>query len=296
MFRNKKFDESFKNFLYDLLIRSMDSHNWIREELQNLKPQLGFGLFNLTSQQIEYFYELYQSMAKTLFRNIKISSNEKKFKPDKFYYHRRFGWILSNNSNSKIDNELKVFLGKTSILENTKIIIGKRTYLSGHNLIRGGGKLSIGSFSSLAEGLKVFTVGDSHPMNYAAMIGIKGPRFREDRLNLKIDFPKINYKKKKIEIGNDVWIGRNVTIKNGVKIGDGCVIGEGALVRNDCLPYGIYVGFPAKLIKYRFNNGVIRQLQEIKWWNWDMKKILKNKDFFSTDFSSLDSPIKRIII
>ena len=296
MLNNLASNISFNNFLYDTLVRSFDSHNWITEELKILNLDAELGLFNLTKKQTEYFYDLYNSMKETLFRNIKISSGLNDYKPDKLFYHRRFGWILSNNSSSSITNELKIFLGKINILENTKIRIGKRTYISGHSSIRGGGNLIIGSFSSLAEGLKIFTSNDSHPMNYASMMGIKGSRFDEDGFNLNISYPELDNINKQVIIGNDVWLGRNVTVKSNINIGDGCVIGEGALVKKDCLPYGIYVGSPAKLIRYRFDSNIVQQLIEIKWWTWSMEKILKNKNFFSTKLSTLTKPIKDTII
>ena len=58
---------------------------------------------------------------------------------------------------------------------------------------------------------------------------------------------------------------------------------------------GVYAGYPAKLIRYRFSEEIIEQLLEIEWWNWGMEKILKNKLFFSTDFSTYQKPIKNLI-
>ena len=73
-------------------------------------------------------------------------------------------------------------------------------------------------------------------------------------------------------------------------------IGEGTLIKKDCLPFGVYAGRPAKLIRYRLDNDTIQQLIEIKWWNWSMKKILKNKNFFSTKLSTFNKPLKSLIV
>jgi acetyltransferase-like isoleucine patch superfamily enzyme len=54
-----------------------------------------------------------------------------------------------------------------------------------------------------------------------------------------------------ITIGNDVWIGANVTILKGVNIEDGAVVGAGSVVTRDVPKYGIAVGNPAKVIRYR---------------------------------------------
>jgi serine acetyltransferase len=76
-----------------------------------------------------------------------------------------------------------------------------------------------------------------------------------------------------ITIGNDVWIGAKSTIMSGVKIGHGAVIGSGSVVAKDVPPYAIVVGNPAKVIKYRFDEQQIKDLQNIAWWNWDESKI-----------------------
>lgn len=56
---------------------------------------------------------------------------------------------------------------------------------------------------------------------------------------------------KGVKIGDDVWLGTRVTITDGVEIARGCVIGAGAVVTESTDPYGIYVGVPARLVKFR---------------------------------------------
>ena len=55
----------------------------------------------------------------------------------------------------------------------------------------------------------------------------------------------------KVVIDDYVWIGRRAIILPGVKIGKGVVIGAGALVSKDIPDFGIAVGNPAKVVKYR---------------------------------------------
>lgn len=83
--------------------------------------------------------------------------------------------------------------------------------------------------------------------------------------------------KGQIIIGHDVWIGLNVTLMSNIQIGTGAIIGTGAVVAKDIPPYAIAVGNPATVVKYRFEEEQIKKLLKIKWWNWDIEKIEKNK-------------------
>lgn len=73
--------------------------------------------------------------------------------------------------------------------------------------------------------------------------------------------------KRRLIIGNDVWIGDNVCIASGITIGHGAVIAAGAVVTKDVPPYSIFGGVPAKKIKMRFEDEIILELLRIEWWN-----------------------------
>ena len=68
-------------------------------------------------------------------------------------------------------------------------------------------------------------------------------------------------------IENDCWIGENVFIAGGVTIGDGAVVLAAAVVTRDVPSYAIVGGVPAKVVKYRYDEGTISTLLEIQWWN-----------------------------
>ncbi|MCC7351643.1 MAG: putative colanic acid biosynthesis acetyltransferase [Phycisphaerales bacterium] len=57
--------------------------------------------------------------------------------------------------------------------------------------------------------------------------------------------------RKKITIGNYVWIAAGAFIGPGVTIGDGAIIGARAVVMKDVAPWTIVAGNPAKVIKKR---------------------------------------------
>ncbi len=77
-------------------------------------------------------------------------------------------------------------------------------------------------------------------------------------------------------VGNDTWLGENCMIMAGVTIGDGAVIGMRAIISKDVAPYEIVVGAPQKVLRKRFNDDQIKELLLIKWWDWNIDKIVAN--------------------
>ena len=49
-------------------------------------------------------------------------------------------------------------------------------------------------------------------------------------------------------------------------------------------PYSIVGGVPAKVIKMRFSDEVIKKIENSRWWEWNTKSILENKEFFTREF------------
>ena len=75
------------------------------------------------------------------------------------------------------------------------------------------------------------------------------------------------------QIGSDVWIGSESMILAGVNIGSGAVVAARAVVTKDVPPYAIVAGNPAKIIKYRFSEEVIKELLALQWWHWSEEKV-----------------------
>jgi len=116
-----------------------------------------------------------------------------------------------------------------SILE-----VGEQTYIGQFNNIRASGStIKIGSKCLIAQFVTI--VGTNH--------GISASECITDQV--------FDMKKAGVTIGDDVWIGANATILPGAVIGRGAVVGAGSVVCGELEEYGIYVGAPAKLIKYR---------------------------------------------
>ncbi len=138
----------------------------------------------------------------------------------------------------------------------------------------------VGRFSSLAKNLYLL-IGGNHPLKNVVSTSPldKGGVVREIFGKVRPDLaPLANKRRNPIQVivGHDVWIGRGVTIMGGVKIGNGAVIGANSVVAKDIPPYAIAVGNPVRVVKYRFDEAIIKKFLAVKWWNWSLEKIADN--------------------
>jgi acetyltransferase-like isoleucine patch superfamily enzyme/SAM-dependent methyltransferase len=82
------------------------------------------------------------------------------------------------------------------------------------------------------------------------------------------------------EIGSDVWIGHGAHIASGVRVGHGAVIASQAAVFTDIPPYGVAVGNPARVTRYRFDEAVVEGLLRIAWWDWPDEIVERRLEWF----------------
>lgn len=190
--------------------------------------------------------------------------------------------------------ERTVFL--KNIIKNPQIIVGDYTYYDDpedvHNFEKNvlylfdfmGDKLRIGKFCQIATGVRFIMNGSNHALDGVSTYPFKvfGEAWNEAQMNVISKGDTI--------IGNDVWIGNSVTVMQGIKIGDGAIIGTNSLVTKDVEPYTIVGGNPAKPIRKRFDEGTIKLLLDLAWWDWDIAKITKYvKAISSGDIETLKS-------
>lgn len=137
-------------------------------------------------------------------------------------------------------------------------------------------KLTIGKYCSISPDVR-FITGGIHPTDWVALYPF---RIYWNLAGAYSDGTPAT--KGPISVGNDVWIGTGATILSGVVIGDGAVVMARAVVTKSVQPYAIVGGVPAKLIKRRFAEDIIEKLLELKWWDWEESRILKNTDLLSS--------------
>ena len=171
-----------------------------------------------------------------------------------------------------------------NIISNPNIIVGDYTYYDDFENVKNfeknvkylfdfnGDRLIIGKFCMIASGVTFIMNGANHLTDSISSypFAIFGDAWKD-----AMDGKSYPIKGDTI-VGNDVWIGYSATIMPGVKIGDGAIIATNSTITKDVEPYSIVGGNPAKEIRKRFSNEEIKDLLELKWWNWDIEKITKN--------------------
>jgi acetyltransferase-like isoleucine patch superfamily enzyme len=195
----------------------------------------------------------------------------KEYAADADLWERIGKFIKDNNLKTYCISSLTCFY-HSELKNHTSNIIprGKHTYgpepkLMGVPDIAVGSK--IGKFCSIADNLQ-FIIRGAHMINWITTYPFQALWNIDVPLN---DLPPHS----PIIIGNDVWIAENVKIKQGVTIGDGAVLATECFVTKDVPPYAVVGGNPARIIKYRFTEEQIKDLLEIKWWDWEDEEIRK---------------------
>lgn len=172
------------------------------------------------------------------------------------------------------------FEGKNAVPDRCnfsgKIKLGYGTTLGYNNFLHG--NITIGKYCQLGADVAIHTT--NHPTSYLTTY-INKNLFEGELKELK--------EEKKVVIGNDVWIGHNVIIVGNVSIGNGAVLAAGSVVTKDVAPYTIVGGVPAKVIKKRFSDSIINEIEALQWWNKTEDELEKIKPLFFKDFLNRNS-------
>ena len=136
-----------------------------------------------------------------------------------------------------------------------------------------GDRLIIGKFCAIASGTKFIMGPANHRISSVttypfAVFGGAWERAVPPHLS---QLPH----KGDITEGNDVWIGRESVIMPGVTIGDGAIIAAYSVVTRDVPAYHVAGGNPARVIKPRFESGLIDLLQRLRWWDLEGEELAK---------------------
>lgn len=137
-------------------------------------------------------------------------------------------------------------------IRNTKM--GDHSYVGDFTIVN---NTQVGDFCSIGQYCIIGL--HKHPLNFVST----SPLFYSQGNQLQRPLKQVQVQNKEIldtVVEHDVWIGSGALVVGGLTLAQGTVIGAGSVVVKDTLPYGIYGGNPAKLIRKRFADDVIEKL------------------------------------
>jgi acetyltransferase-like isoleucine patch superfamily enzyme len=161
----------------------------------------------------------------------------------------RVNFYIGDNSNVILDENVHLFCGldhtPNICVENGELAIGKNSHIQSEINVRFGGKLKIGSYTSINYNSEIrceeyMHIGDHCLISYDVCIfdtntHSKDPVKRKERV---IDNAREIEKSDTlpVKIGNLVWIGKGATILKGTEIGDNSIVGIRTIVTKNNYP------------------------------------------------------------
>lgn len=156
---------------------------------------------------------------KYLGKNVKISDKASIYSPE----------MIEIGDHSRIDDFCVV---------SGKVVIGKYVHVAPFCLVAGGEKgITMDDFSGLAYKVQLFSQSDDY----------SGKTLTNPTVSNEY---KSEYKAA-VRIGRHVIIGASSIVFPGVELAEGCSVGAMTLVNKSTLPWGIYIGNPARRVKDR---------------------------------------------
>ena len=195
----------------------------------------------------------------------------------KFLFNPAVPLFAKVDMSSKIDRSAR--LNRKSRVFHSKL--GAYSYLGRSSSLV---YAEVGKFCSIAGGVSVGLA--THTINHIST----SPIFTQKHNSLGVSWAQHNFESpyKPIVIGNDVWIGSRAIVLGGINIGNGAIIAAGAVVTKDVPPYAIVGGVPARIIRYRFSEDIIKRLCDINWWDYSDDLLRSSINVFQKADCSLE--------
>ena len=156
---------------------------------------------------------------------------------------KRVGKHIKISDKASIYNHDTIEIGDHSRIDDFclvsgRVVIGNYCHITPMCIIAGGTPgITFSDFSTLAYGVKVFAQSDDY----------SGSTLTNSLIPHK-------YKKEillPVNLGKHVIVGAGAIILPGVDVAEGCAVGAMALLTKSTLPWGIYIGNPARRLKER---------------------------------------------
>lgn len=129
---------------------------------------------------------------------------------------------------------------------------------------------TIGRYCSFANTARIFN--GNH--------GLKFLSLHPYLYNVKLGFVDMeSISRSKCIVEDDAWVGHASSVLPHVRvIGRGSVIGAGSVVTCDVPRYAIVAGNPARLVRYRFPDSIIDEIESSEWWKMsdlELKRLIR---------------------
>ena len=167
----------------------------------------------------------------------------------------------ANISGSQLESSVAVHRNA----ELCGVNVGRFSYIARETVLN---EVDIGRFCSI--GPRCMIGSGDHPVDWVSTSPVFYSAIQQTGRNLAEDRQQgaSFTERRRIVIGNDVWIGAHVFVRDGVSIGDGAIVAAGAVVTRDVPAFAIVGGVPARNIRFRFPPELVEVMQAIAWWNW----------------------------
>lgn len=140
------------------------------------------------------------------------------------------------------------------IVGGKKTEIGDYVHMASFASSTGGGELFIGDFCSIAQGVSFLTGTDDYTGTWGGLPNPTIPaRFR-------------NPKRYFIRMEKHAMVGQGARVFPGVTLGEGCTVGAMSLVLKDLPPWTICTGIPARPVKDKPRETILRLEKELREW------------------------------
>lgn len=157
---------------------------------------------------------------------------------------RSVGRDVVIHPSAKIVNPQVISVGDSVIIDDfTFIMGGERTvlgsfvHIASFSSLLGGGEVVFEDFAGVSSGVRVYSGNDDYTGG-----GLTNPavplRFR-------------NVTRAPVRLCRHVIVGANTVVLPGVTIGEGVAVGANSVVKDDCEPWTIYAGIPARKLGVR---------------------------------------------